>query len=79
MSMIVKILTPGATFFSGQADAVYAPAENGDIGILEDHAPYACALKDGMIEIIHSGKKKEIPITDGVLEVRENGEVAILV
>ena len=79
MSMIVKILTPDATVFSGQADAVYAPAENGDIGILEDHAPYACALKDGMIEIIHSGKKKEIPITDGVLEVRENGEVVILV
>ena len=79
MSMIVKILTPDATIFSGPADAVYAPAEQGDIGILEDHAPYASTLKDGMIEIIHSGKKKEIPITDGVLEVRENGEVAILV
>ena len=79
MSMIVKILTPDATVFSGQADAVYAPAENGDIGILEDHAPYASTLKDGMIEIIHSGKKKEIPIADGALEVRENGEVVILV
>ena len=79
MSMIVKILTPDATVFSGQADAVYAPAKNGDIGILEDHAPYACALKDGMIEIIHSGKKKEIQIADGALEVRENGEVVILV
>ena len=55
------------------------PAENGDIGILEDHAPYACALKDGMIEIIHSGNKKEIPITEGALEVREDGEVIVLI
>jgi len=79
MSFNVKIITPDATIFSGPADAVYAPAENGDIGILEDHAPYACALKDGMIEIIHSGKKKEIPIADGVLEVKEDGEVVVLI
>ena len=79
MSMIVKILTPDKTIFSGPADAVYAPAENGDIGILEDHAPYSCALRDGMIEIIHSGKKKEIQIADGVLEVREDGEVVVLI
>ena len=79
MSFKVQILTPDKTIFSGPADAVYAPAENGDIGILEDHAPYACALKDGMIEIIHSGKKKEIQIADGALEVKEDGEVVILV
>jgi len=79
MSFKVQILTPDKTIFSGPADAVYAPAENGDIGILEDHAPYASTLKDGMIEIIHSGKKKEIQIADGALEVKEDGEVVILV
>ena len=79
MSFNVQVLTPDKTIFSGPADAVYASAENGDIGILEDHAPYASALKDGMIEIIHSGNKKEIQIADGALEVRENGEVAILI
>ena len=79
MSFNVQILTPDKTIFSGPADAVYAPAENGDIGILEDHAPYASTLKDGMIEIIHSGKKKEIQIADGALEVKEDGEVVILV
>jgi len=79
MSFKVQILTPDKTIFSGPADAVYAPAENGDIGILEDHAPYASTLKDGMIEIIHSGNKKEIPIEDGALEVRENGEVVVLI
>ena len=79
MSFNVQVLTPDKTIFSGPADAVYASAENGDIGILEDHAPYASTLKDGMIEIIHSGKKKEIQIADGALEVRENGEVVILV
>ncbi|TAN57165.1 hypothetical protein EPN15_05160 [Patescibacteria group bacterium] len=77
--MQVKISTADKTIFSGPADAIYAPAENGDIGILEDHAPYACALKEGMVEIIHSGNKKEIPIADGVLEVRENGEVVVLI
>lgn len=79
MSFNVQILTPDKTIFSGPADAIYAPAENGDIGILEDHAPYAAALKDGIIEIIHSGKKKEITIIDGTLEVREDGNVIILV
>ncbi|HLA25828.1 MAG TPA: hypothetical protein VJ028_01550 [Patescibacteria group bacterium] len=79
MSFNVQVLTPDKTIFSGSADAVYASAENGDIGILEDHAPYASTLKDGMIEIIHSGKKKEIPIEDGALEVRENGEVVVLI
>ncbi len=76
--MRVRILTPDKTIFSGPADAVYAPAENGDIGILEDHAPYASTLNDGMVEIIHSGNKKEIPIVEGALEVRENGEVIVL-
>jgi len=79
MSFNVQVLTPDKTIFSGPADAVYASAENGDIGILEDHAPYASTLKDGMIEIIHSGKKKEIQIADGALEVKEDGEVVILV
>lgn len=79
MSFNVQILTPDKTIFSGPADAVYAPAENGDIGILEDHAPYAAVLKDGIIEIIQTGNKKEISITEGTLEVRENGEVAILI
>lgn len=79
MSFPVRILTPDKTIFSGPADAVYAPAENGDIGILEDHAPYACALKDGIIEIIQTGNKKEIQIAEGALEVRENGEVVILI
>ena len=79
MSFNVQVLTPDKTIFSGPADAVYASAENGDIGILEDHAPYASTLKDGMIEIIHSGNKKEILIAEGALEVRENGEVVILV
>lgn len=79
MSFKVQILTPDKVIFSDQADAVYAPAENGDIGILEDHAPYAASLKDGIIEIIHSGKKKEIPIIEGALEVREGGEVVILI
>lgn len=79
MSFNVQILTPDKTIFSGPADAIYAPAENGDIGILEDHAPYAAALKDGIIEIIHSGKIKEITIIDGALEVREDGDVVILI
>lgn len=78
-NMQVKILTPDRTIFSGQADAVYAPAENGDIGILEDHAPYAAVLKGGIIEIISSGSKKEIPINDGVLEVRVDGGVVVLI
>lgn len=77
--MQVKILTPDQTIFSGPADAVYAPAQNGDIGILEGHAPYAAALKNGIIEVICLGKKKEIPIIDGVLEVGESGEVIILI
>lgn len=79
MSFNVQILTPDKTIFSGPADAVYAPAENGDIGILEGHAAYAAALKDGIMEVIHSGNKKEIPIIEGVLEVRESGEVIVLI
>ncbi|OGG44474.1 hypothetical protein A2841_00130 [Candidatus Kaiserbacteria bacterium RIFCSPHIGHO2_01_FULL_48_10] len=77
--MNVRVLTPDQTLFSGPVETVYVPAENGEVGILENHAPYAAALGQGIIELHREGKKREIPVTEGVLEVKENGEVVIFV
>ncbi len=75
----LRILTPDSIHFSGAVDAVYAPGESGEVGILENHAPFLTNLKEGIIEVEQDGKKREIPVTEGVLEVKESGEVVILV
>ena len=42
--MQVTVISPEASMFDGEADAVVAPAFDGEVGILPNHAPFMTLL-----------------------------------
>lgn len=49
--MILEIVTPEATLFKGNVDAVAVPGVNGEFQILENHAPIVSLLTEGKVKI----------------------------
>ena len=63
----------------GKAESVSVPGADGDLQILADHTPLISQLKEGdMIIKGENGTEKKLPISGGVLEVKEK-EVVVLV
>jgi F-type H+-transporting ATPase subunit epsilon len=73
ISQIDKVL------WSGEADSVTVPAQDGVMTILTHHMPMITTLKAGMIVVKQKDQKpEEFPITSGFLEVGKT-ETVILV
>tara|TARA_R110001592_G_scaffold307299_2_gene580815 strand:- start:343477 stop:343710 length:234 start_codon:yes stop_codon:yes gene_type:complete len=70
--MHLEVITPDAKLFEGEVSSVIAPAVDGYLGILNDHAPMISTLKKGEMTIISNGKEQSIQINGGVLEVSNN-------
>lgn len=66
-----KVVTPNKLFFDGEADSIIMPAADGEIGILEDHAPLITLLSKGRL-IIGKNKDNEFQIEGGFAEVKSN-------
>lgn len=49
--MYLEIVSPEATLFSGNVDAVAVPGVNGEFQILNNHAPIVSLLKEGLVKI----------------------------
>ena len=65
--------------FVGKAESVSVPGADGELQILADHTPLISQLKEGDVIIkSEGGIEKKLPITGGVLEIKEK-EVVILV
>ena len=76
--MIVEILTPDKTLFSGDADSVTLPGTNGSLQILKNHAPLIANLSKGTLSIKSAGSKQQFDINGGLVEVLKN-KVIVLV
>ncbi len=73
MPMQVDVVSPDEQLFSGEADAVYARSEDGEIGILPGHQPALLALRAGSpVRIQHAGSEESFTVTGGFLEFRDN-------
>ncbi len=71
--MVVDIITPDESLFTGEAKAVTVPGIDGSLGILDRHAPLISALKKGKVKVTNpSGKETVFEIEGGVAEVKEN-------
>ena len=65
--------------FVGKAESVSVPGADGELQILADHTPLIAQLKEWDVIIkSEGGIEKKLPITGGVLEIKEK-EVVILV
>ncbi len=49
--MEVQIITPDKTIFSGNADLVVVPGSDGQIGILDNHAPLVSSIRKGQVKV----------------------------
>jgi F-type H+-transporting ATPase subunit epsilon len=78
MNIHVDIVSAEAEIFSGQAELVVAPAQQGEVGILPRHAPYLTQLNEGEIRLkINQNHEESFYISGGFLEVQPH-KVTIL-
>ncbi len=68
----VSVISPESVLFEGEASSVVAPAYDGEIGILENHAPLMTLLGTGSLRLGGAGADKRFNIEGGFLQVVEN-------
>ena len=76
--MIVEVLTPDKTLFSGEADVVTLPGTQGSFQILKNHAPMIANLSKGILSIKSAEGKQQFDVNGGLVEVLKN-KVIVLV
>ena len=65
----VSVISPEQTVYQGEADAVVAPAWDGELGILRGHAPLMALLGAGELRIQRGGATERFRVSGGFLQV----------
>lgn len=65
----VSLISPEAVLFEGEATSVVAPAFDGEVGILDNHAPMMTLLGNGTLRL---GGGKSFNVEGGFLQVVDN-------
>jgi F-type H+-transporting ATPase subunit epsilon len=71
----VSVISPEAVLFEGETVSVVAPAFDGEVGILENHAPMVVLLGKGELRLGGGGgggADRRFNIEGGFLQVVEN-------
>jgi F-type H+-transporting ATPase subunit epsilon len=68
--MQVTVISPEAAMFDGEADAVVAPAFDGEVGILPNHAPFMTLLGEGTLTVRQAGTVSRFVVRGGVVDNR---------
>jgi F-type H+-transporting ATPase subunit epsilon len=58
--------------FDDEADAVVAPAFDGEVGILPNHAPFMTLLGEGTLTVRRAGAVSRFAVRGGFLQVVDN-------
>ncbi len=67
----VDIVSPEGQLYSGEANMVFAPAVNGDLGIAPRHAPLLTTLRAGEVRIQLQGEEEHVfYVGGGALEIQ---------
>ena len=70
--MQVTVISPEASMFDGNADAVVAPAFDGEVGILPNHAPFMTLLGEGTLTVRRAESVQRFVVQGGFLQVVHN-------
>lgn len=71
MSVHCDIVSAEGEIFSGLVELLVAPAAEGEIGILPNHAPLLTTIDAGPIKVVRQGGSEEIMfVSGGFLEVQ---------
>ena len=67
--MRVTVISPERSLFDGEAEAVVAPAFDGQVGILRRHAPFMTLLGTGVLTVRNGGGDRRFQVEGGFLQV----------
>jgi F-type H+-transporting ATPase subunit epsilon len=68
-----ELVSPEKVLFSGEASMVVIPGEEGDFGVLYNHAPLLSSIRPGVVTItLPSGEKKAVFVANGFADVDDN-------
>ncbi len=70
--MRVTVISPEAAIFDGEADAVTAPAYDGQVGILPRHAPFTTLLGRGPLVVRSGTATHRFQVAGGFLQTVNN-------
>ena len=70
--LTVSVVSPERTLFEGEAQSVVAPAFDGELGILTNHAPMLTLLSTGTLRLRSAAGDRAFQVAGGFLEVSEN-------
>lgn len=70
--MQLDIITPDTNLYSGEVNSIILPGIDGELGILNDHAPLITTLKKGVVKIKTSNGEETFETNGGVVEVLNN-------
>ena len=65
----VRVISPEASLYEGDASSVVAPAFDGDVGILTGHAPMMTLLGKGELRVEGGSGARKFAIEGGFLQV----------
>jgi F-type H+-transporting ATPase subunit epsilon len=68
-----ELVTPEALLFSGTADMVVVPGNEGDFGVLAGHAPLMSTIRPGFLEIHKGASVERVFISGGFADVNPAG------
>ena len=73
-----ELAAPDKLMFSGEAESVLVPGNEGDFVVLKDHAPVMAALRPGVIAIEDAaGKHKRVFVRGGFADVSPTGLIVL--
>jgi F-type H+-transporting ATPase subunit epsilon len=75
----LHITTPEGNVWDADADAVVACGSEGSFGVMTNHAPMIAALQPGVLKVQAGEELQYYAAGEGVLEVRIDKEVVLLV
>ncbi len=77
--MVLDILTPERSVFSGEIRLVKVPGVQGSFEVMENHAPIISSLDKGELKIVpKDGNNILYQIEGGVIEVNNNKAIILV-
>lgn len=67
------LVSPERRLFSGDVDHVVVPGEEGEFGVLPNHAPFMSVIRTGAITVLNDGSAEKTFIQGGFAEVTPEG------
>jgi F-type H+-transporting ATPase subunit epsilon len=72
-TFMLEIVTPEKILFKDEVEFMVAPAVDGEIGVMRNHAPLVAALKIGVLRYRDSkGSEKRVAVSGGFMEIIDN-------